>query len=99
MLTPPGEHTKYRPLYDCLVHRREAGETSIWLSFCDINGLLRAYGRGPLPSSAWSYAAWWDLHHGSQSKAWGAAGWKATPNFLSQAVLFTAVSFIIRREE
>ena len=79
---------KYWPLYNRLVRRLEAGETSVRLTFKSIERVMG----DSLPKSARNHRQWWENqgNPGSrQCRAWLAAGWKVeSVDFGAEAVTF-----------
>ena len=82
---------KYRPLYDCLVKKRDEGHTSWQASFKDVEDVICDL----LPPSARVRPIFWSnlRQSGRASTAWYHAGWKTSKvNMKTQTLVFLANS-------
>ena len=80
---------KYRPLYDCLVKKREEGHMSWHVSFKDVEYVI---GDSLPPSARTRPIFWSNLRQlGRASTAWYYAGWKTSKvNMKTQTLVFLA---------
>ncbi|NKZ02152.1 DUF7662 domain-containing protein [Actinomadura latina] len=69
-------------------HLRADGRQRIEMTFAEISALIGA----ALPSSAFSYQAWWATDPKHTQALWVDAGYQARPNLTAQRVTFTKMA-------